>query len=148
MQPSTNSKVATFPQAASKMLQISFVLTVSDRQQVANYSILCSSQLANLRLFVHADQRQELPATDDGWKDVECSFWPNEQAPDYLQLVFTRDGYRSVFVWLPKEGNTLNCIASRKMFAISHVRFMALNRHCIRHYGMSLMEMGYDYIIV
>ena len=142
VQPSVSSKVASFPEAASKLLQISFVLTATDRKQVANYSILYSSQLANLRLFVHADQRQELPATDDGWKDVECSFWPNEQVPDYLQLVFTRDRYRSALVWLPKQGNALNCIASRKMFAISHERFMALNRNCIRLYGMALMEMG------
>ena len=103
---------------------------------MANYSILGSTgNLANLKLFVHADHLPMLPRTNDGWKNVEYSFWPSVQAPESLQLVFAGDEqepYRSVAVALPKETDALECIATRQIFAVSQTRLVALHRYCIR----------------
>ena len=115
---------------------------------MANYSILGSTgNLANLKLFVHADHLAMLPKSDDGWKNVEYSFWPSEQSPDGLQLTFTSDEhepYRSVSVALPKEADALECISTRQIFAVSQKRLVALHRYCVRRYGMALIERGYE----
>ena len=108
---------------------------------MANYSILgCNGSLANLKLFVHADHLPMLPKTNDGWKNVEYSFWPSEQAPDRLQLVFQtsyeQEPYlKNVSVALPKEADALECIATRQIFAISQGRLVALHRYCVRDHA-------------
>ena len=141
-------RVASFPYAVSKFLRITFVLTATDRHQVANYSILGSSDnLVNLKLFVHADHRPLLPNTDEGWMNVEYSFWPNERSPDALQLVFAGDGqepYRTVSVALPKEADAMECISTRQIFAVSQKRLVALHHYCVRRYGMALIERGFE----
>ena len=141
-------RVASFPYAVSKFLRITFVLTATDRHQVANYSILGSTDnLVNLKLFVHADHRPLLPNTDEGWTNVEYSFWPNERSPDALQLVFSGDGqepYRTVSVALPKEADAMECISTRQIFAVSQKRLVALHRYCVRRYGMALIERGFE----
>ena len=108
---------------------------------MANYSILgCNGSLANLKLFVHADHLPMLPKTNDGWKNVEYSFWPSEQAPDRLQLVFQtsyeQEPYlKNVSVALPKEADALECIATRQIFAVSQSRLVALHRYCVRDHA-------------
>ena len=106
-----------------------------------------AGNLANLKLFVHADHLPMLPKTNEGWMNVEYSFWPSEQTPDQLQLVFPgdeREPARTVAAALPQAADALDCIANRQIFAVSQQRLVALHRYCVRRYGMALIERGFE----